>query len=184
MRDPKTRSGKSASTKARDTITLNVVAHSYGTTTSADALAAKDLNVYSFVMLGSAGIEQSVGSARQLHAKHVYAGEATGDTEARWGRISRIDPRSPSFGAIPLAVDGDPNKDELPVTGHAPVLHSPWNDDPYSSAWSHITSAALFEEKFAEHLTHYGYLDGGTESLRNTAIATTPGVDRVLLRGR
>lgn len=174
VRDPKTRSGKSASTKARDTITLNVVAHSYGTTTSADALAAKDLNVYSFVMLGSAGIEQSVGSARQLHAKHVYAGEATGDTEARWGRISRIDPRSPSFGAIPLAVDGDPNKDELPVTGHAPILHSDWNDNPMSSAWAKFTNVDEFAQKYLDHLQTYGYLDAGTESIANVAAVTVP----------
>jgi hypothetical protein len=81
-------------------------------------------------------------------------------------------------------VDGDATADLLAVTGHAPVLHSPWNDDPYSSAWSHITSTALFEEKYAEHLSRYGYLDAYTESLRNTAIATTPGVDRLLLSGR
>jgi len=160
--------------KARDEVTLNVVAHSYGTTTAADALAAKDLGVYSFVMLGSAGIEQSVGSARQLHAKHVYAGEATGDTEARWGRISRIDPRSPSFGAIPLAVDGDPNKDELPVTGHTPILHSDWNDNPMSSAWAKFTNVDEFAQKYLDHIQTYGYLDAGTESIANVAAVTVP----------
>ncbi|GAB3610374.1 hypothetical protein GCM10027414_25000 [Humibacter ginsengiterrae] len=160
--------------KARDKVTLNVVAHSYGTTTAADALAAKGLGVYSFVMLGSAGIEQSVGSARQLHAKHVYAGEATGDTEARWGRISRIDPRSPSFGAIPLAVDGDPNKDELPVTGHTPILHSDWNDNPMSSAWAKFTNVDEFAQKYLDHIQTYGYLDAGTESIANVAAVTVP----------
>ena len=63
------------------------------------------------------------------------------------------------------------------------MLHSPWNDDPLSTAWSHITNTALFEQKFAEHLAHYGYLDAYTESLRNAAIATVPGRDRLLLRG-
>jgi hypothetical protein len=164
---------------------LNVVAHSYGTTTSADALAdARDLGVYAFVMLGSAGIEERIPNAGALHVEHAYAGEAEADGEARFGRITRRDPRSPSFGATVISVDGDETADLLPVTGHAPVLHSPWNDDPYSSAWSHITSPALFEQRYAEHLTHYGYLDAYTESLRNTAIATTPGVDRMLLRGR
>jgi pimeloyl-ACP methyl ester carboxylesterase len=158
--------------KARDEVALNVVAHSYGTTTAADALAAKDLNVYSFVMLGSAGIEEHIHSARDLHAKHVYAGEATGDTEARWGRISRTDPRSPSFGAIRLAVDGDPNKDELPVTGHEPILHSSWNDNPMSSAWAKFTDAEEFARKFLDHLTTYGYLDAGTESIDNVGKVT------------
>ena len=163
---------------------LNVVAHSYGTTTSANALSdASDLGVYSFVMLGSAGIEERIPNAAALHTKHVYAGEAEADGEARFGRITRRDPRSPSFGATVISVDGDLQADLLPVTGHAPVLHSPWNDDPLSSAWAHIAKTALFEEKYAEHLSHYGYLDAYTESLRNAAIATVPGKDRLLLRG-
>lgn len=163
---------------------VNVVAHSYGTTTAANALSqAKDLGVYSFVMLGSAGIEDRIPNAAALHAEHVYAGEAAADGEARFGRLTRRDPRSPSFGATVISVDGDKRADLLPVTGHAPVLHSPWNDDPLSTAWSHITKTALFEEKYAEHLAHYGYLDAYTESLRNAAIATVPGRDRLLLRG-
>jgi hypothetical protein len=161
-------------TKAPASVTLNIVAHSYGTTTSADALAAADLKVYSFVMLGSAGIEQGIGSARRLHAKHVYAGEATGDTEAQWGRISRIDPRSPAFGAIPLAVDGDPHKHELPVTGHAPILHSSWNDNPLSSAWAKFTNADEFAQRYLDHISTYGYLDAGTESIANVAAVTVP----------
>ncbi|MGN7801002.1 alpha/beta hydrolase [Leifsonia sp. 22587] len=163
---------------------LNVVAHSYGTTTSANALAdASDLGVYAFVMLGSAGIESRIPNAAALHTRHSYAGEADADGEARFGRITRRDPRSPSFGATVISVDGDEEADLLPVTGHAPVLHSPWNDDPLSSAWSGITDTVLFEKKYAEHLAHYGYLDAYTESLRNTAVATTPGADRLLLRG-
>ncbi|WP_431221088.1 alpha/beta hydrolase [Leifsonia xyli] len=163
---------------------VNIVAHSYGTTTAANALSgARDLGVYAFVMLGSAGIEERIPDARALHAHHVYAGEATADAEARFGRITRRDPRSPGFGATVISVDGDTQADLLPVTGHAPVLHSPWNDDPLSSAWSHIQDAALFEQKYAEHFERYGYLDAHTESLRNAAIATVPGVDRLLLRG-
>jgi hypothetical protein len=164
---------------------LNVVAHSYGTTTSANALAgARDLGIYAFVMLGSAGIENRIANAGSLHVKHAYAGEAAADGEAQFGRITRRDPRAPSFGATVISVDGDEQADLLPVTGHAPVLHSPWNDDPLSSAWSGITDTVLFETKYAEHLAHYGYLDAYTESLRNTAVATVPGTDRLLLRGR
>lgn len=163
---------------------LNVVAHSYGTTTSANTLAdARDLGVYAFVMLGSAGIEERIRDAAALGAQHVYAGEAEADGEARFGRITRRDPRSPAFGATVISVDGDAQAELLAVTGHAPVLHSPWNDDPLSSAWSGITDTVQFEREYAEHLAHYGYLDAYTESLRNTAIATTPGVDRLLLRG-
>ncbi|WP_051143224.1 alpha/beta hydrolase [Humibacter albus] len=160
--------------KARDTVTLNIVAHSYGTTTSADALFARALNVYSFVMLGSAGIEERISSARQLHAAHVFAGEAKGDTEAQWGRISRSDPRSPSFGAIRLAVDGNPNKHLSPVTGHAPILHSAWNDNPESSAWSHLTNRQEFKAAYRQHLSTFGYLDAGTQSIMSVAGVTVP----------
>lgn len=163
---------------------VNVVAHSYGTTTAADALSdAGDLGVYAFVMLGSAGIEMRIPNAAALHARHVYAGEAAADGEAQFGRLARRDPRSPTFGATVISVDGDAREELLPVTGHAPVLHSAWNDDPDSTAWAHITSPALFEQKFAEHMSRYGYLDAYTESLRNAAIATVPGADRLLLQG-
>lgn len=159
---------------AQDEIALNVIAHSYGTTMSADALAAADLNVYAFVMLGSAGIEDGIGTASRLHAQHVYAGEAKDDTDARWGRVSRIDPRSPSFGAIPLAVDGNEQKEQLPVTGHDPILHSSWNDDPTSSAWAKFTNAAESAKRFLDHTHTYGYLDAGTESVSNVAAVTVP----------
>jgi hypothetical protein len=60
------------------------------------------------------------------------------------------------------------------VTGHAPVLHSPWNDDPNSRASTTIRDPARLAAEFAAHEETYGYLDAGTESLRNAAIAKTP----------
>lgn len=153
---------------------LSVVAHSYGSTMAANALyTASDLGVFSFVMLGSAGVEQRIGKASRIHARHVYAGEASDDPLAHWGRASRIDPRSPSFGAIVLAVDGDPARGLLPVTVHAPVIHSSWNDDPTSTRWRGLKTPTLRLE-FEEHSATFGYFDPGTESLRNTAIVTTP----------
>nr|WP_228494941.1 alpha/beta hydrolase [Clavibacter sp. VKM Ac-2873] len=157
-----------------DLASVNVIAHSYGSTMAADALAARDLGVDSFVMLGSAGVEDGIDDARALHARHVYAGEAADDDEAVWGRLSRQDPRAPGFGATVISVDGDPARGLLPVTTHAPVLHSPWNDDPDSRAWTTIRDPAERAAEFAAHEKTYGYLDAGTESLRNAAIATTP----------
>ncbi len=153
--------------------TVSIVAHSYGTTMAADALASKDLGVWSFVMLGSAGVEERIGRASALHVKHVYAGEAAKDPEARWGRVTRIDPRAPSFGATVISVDGDPRQGLLGVTGHDPILHSAWNDNPLSAAWSGLDSAKSITA-FVAHFQAYGYLDAGTESLVNAAIATTP----------
>lgn len=174
--------GLEAARRGRDLTAVSVIAHSYGSTMAADALAARDLGVYSLVMLGSAGVEDGIAGARALHARHVYAGEASDDDEASWGRLSRRDPRAPAFGATVISVDGDPAHGLLPVTGHAPVLHSPWNDDPASRAWSTIRDPAERAAEFQAHEETYGYLDAGTESLRNAAIATTPHATAVLDR--
>jgi hypothetical protein len=162
--------------RAHSRPTVSIIAHSYGTTMSADALSSRDLGVWSYVMLGSAGIEERIGTAARLHVPHVYAGEAKDDKEARFGRITRIDPRSPGFGATVIAVDGDPARDLEPVTGHDPVLHSAWNDDPLSSAWDGLDgkNADATADKLIQHIQSFGYLDAGTESLYNAAIATTP----------
>jgi hypothetical protein len=166
--------GLQAARRGGDLSSVSVIAHSYGSTMVADALAARDLGVRSFVMLGSAGVEDGIHGVRDLHARHVFAGEAADDGEAVWGRLSRQDPRAPGFGATVISVDGDPARGLLPVTGHAPVLHSPWNDDPDSRAWTTIPDEAQRAAEYAAHERTYGYLDVGTESLLDAAIATTP----------
>ena len=155
--------------------TVSVVAHSYGSTTAANAIADAALDLFAFVMLGSAGIEGRIPNAKALHAEHVYAGKATADQEAQWGRLSRTDPRSPSFGATVIQVDGNASQGLLGVTGHDPVLHSQWNDDPNSSAWKAYRDAdgVVDPEAYFKHFETWGYLDSSTESLFNTAVATT-----------
>lgn len=155
--------------------TVSVVGHSYGTTMAANAIADTDLRLFAFVMLGSAGIEERIAGAAALHADHVYAGEATADQEAQWGRISRTDPRSPSFGARVIQVDGNADEGLIGVTGHAPIIHSQWNDDPNSAAWAAYrdSNGVVDPNAYATHLQTWGYLDASTESLYNTAVATT-----------
>lgn len=160
-------------------VDLSVIAHSYGTTTAANALASARLGVFAFVMLGSAGIEENIRDARALHCEHVYAGEAAGDTQAQWGRLTRKDPRSPSFGATILHVEGAGGK--LPVTNHEPIKHSNWNNDPTSAAYAKVTDMNELAKKFSDHVTTFGYLDAGTESLANAATATTRYPTRGLL---
>jgi predicted alpha/beta hydrolase family esterase len=157
--------------RSTDPPTLNVVAHSYGTTMAADALADTDLGVYSFVMVGSAGIEDHIPDAGALHAMHVYAGEATDDTVAQLGRASRQDPRSPAFGATVFPTDGDAALGLAPVTGHAPVLHSPWDDDIDSSDWARVPADER-EAEFEAHMRQHGYLDPGTQSLEEIGMLT------------
>jgi hypothetical protein len=110
----------------------------------------------------------------------VFSGEADGDLQARWGRVDRMDPGEDAFGALNLAVDGDPAAGLLPVTGHAPIVHSPWNDDPASPAWTKYTDADTRARLYEDHMTSFGYLDVGTQSLADVGFATTP----PRLRGR
>ncbi|MEV7875991.1 alpha/beta hydrolase [Microbacterium sp. NPDC089188] len=133
---------------------LNVVAHSYGTTTSALALTRDDVQVDTFVTLGSAGLPMDIDRASDLHAVGVFSGQAqdvwavdpTGGDQWAWtGRLSpahSIDPMSPYFGAHSFSVAGGAGLS--PVTDHG-VLTS----------------------------TGTGYLDTRTESLRNVVLATT-----------
>ncbi|GAB3795453.1 hypothetical protein GCM10028798_04210 [Humibacter antri] len=171
--------GFKASRGGAKKVDISIIAHSYGTTTAANALASARLGVFAFVMLGSAGIEENIKDARALHCERVYAGEAAGDTQAQWGRLTRRDPRAPSFGARALHVEGSGGK--LPVTNHEPIKHSNWNNDPTSAAYARFTDMDELTKKYSDHVTTFGYLDAGTESLANAATATTRDPSRGLL---
>lgn len=156
---------------------VNVVAHSYGATTAAKALR-HDLGVRSFVMLGSAGVDPSIGTSSEIKAEHVFTGEADADVQARWGRADRRDPCSAEFAAVRIDVDGNADAGLLPVTGHAPIVHSPWNDDPGSPAWTKYEDAHVRDTLYAEHMASFGYFDIGTQSLENVGAVTTPPRER------
>lgn len=142
-------------TRASTAPALNVVAHSYGTTTAAFALQESGTRVDTFVSVGSAGLPESAARASDLRAETVYAGQARntlpfvepgqGDSWAWVGRTGEhpVNPVSADFGATTFGVDG---ADGLPVTDHATSVPS---DDGA------------------------GYLDRGTESLQNITWATT-----------
>ena len=131
---------------------LSVVGHSYGSTTAANALADLPKGVVdSFTTLGSAGLENSIGGAKDLNTTDgVFAmqGWEFGGI-AGFGRTvsGRQDPTDADFGSIVLntevqRVDGvdmtNSNRHDL-YSGD-----NPWN--------------------------HRGYLDHGTSSLNNTAL--------------
>lgn len=126
---------------------LNVVGHSYGSTTSADALASQDNHVNSFVTLGSAGLEQK--HASDLDVGRVYAGQGK-ETEdglaglGQVGSLGRTNPKDSEFGAQVIGTSGSAGLKESTV-------HSVYTDNPGET----------------------GYLNPGTEALRNTAYATT-----------
>lgn len=146
--------------EVRPDVSVNVVAHSYGTTTAAIALARDEIHIDVFVSLGSAGLPSDIDSASDLHADAVFAGQAQdvwavdparGDQWAWTGRLSPdhpINPMSPRFGAHDFSVAGSAGL--APVTDHGV-----------------LTSGGT------------GYLDVRTESLRNAVLATTGQGDSV-----
>ncbi|KQS14814.1 hypothetical protein ASG04_03045 [Curtobacterium sp. Leaf183] len=143
-------------TRAVTMPTVNVLGHSYGTTTASYALTTEGVHVDSFTAIASAGIPDSIHGADEIHADAVYAGQAevvkpiiehwSGDEWAAVGRDFSTDhhqdPTAPEFGATSFGADGDPGLE--PVRYHG--VHT-W----YGG----------------------GYLDENTQSLQNVAYATT-----------
>jgi hypothetical protein len=128
---------------------LNVLAHSYGTTTASIALTEPGVHVDSFVSIGSAGLTPSIGEAsictqtRSSPGRRTTSGRST-PRRATSGRGSGApsattrDPVGDDFGAKTFGVDT--GKGGTSVTDHG--VSTPDGT---------------------------GYLDPGTESLRNVA---------------
>jgi uncharacterized protein YukE len=137
----------------RPDTTLNVVAHSYGSTTAAITLHDHpELGVHSFVTHGSAGIPNSIPDAAATNADHVYSAQA----EERWnvahiGRSlsypQRLDPTDPDFGSTVIDASG---ADRSPAVDVHDLIVNPDGDPD------------------ADH----GYLDLDTNTLLETAKAT------------
>ena len=106
---------------------ITVAAHSYGSTTAAEALSRTNFDVDAVVFYGSAGVdEDSAPTASVLRVKEldgatqVYATHATGDGVAKLGIIGsglsedpRLSPTSRDFGGLVFSSDGT---DELLAT--------------------------------------------------------------------
>ncbi|MBF4591614.1 alpha/beta hydrolase [Curtobacterium sp. VKM Ac-1395] len=132
----------------RPDASLNVLAHSYGSTVASLALAdSADVDVNSFVTYGSAGMHTSVPDASATHVRHMYAAQADEKYGVAWvGRTfsspHRADPTE-GFGSTPIGTGGASavNVHDLSANGQG--------DD-------------------------FGYLDSGTQSLAATAKVTLP----------
>jgi|GEM_PF-5511609 uncharacterized protein YukE len=137
---------------------LNVVAHSYGSTTAAYTLADLPNGVVNtFVTLGSAGIDPAIGGASGLNVPKdgvfaIQGFEALPAAEA--GRLvsGRDNPADSSWGATRLNSDFEV---------HAPSL------DPRT--WS-TTQASNVHDLSNPDAIPSGYLEPGTTSLKNTAL--------------
>jgi len=129
---------------------ITVFAHSYGSRAAASSLSGGG-SADSFVMFGSAGLEDDITSAAQLNVPtgQVYSTEAHGDGVADIGRnfsgSGRLDPHTDTnFGAKPFGSEGNGNL--AGTDGHGMLL----------------SDASGGREN--------GYMDRGTESLRNMAL--------------
>jgi len=147
--------------RAEDMPRNNVLAHSYGTTAAAFGLTKKGVHVDSLTMVASAGIPDSIENANEIHADHVYAGQARNVLPTEWGQGDPLaivgrnasedhhgDPTGSDFGATTFGADG--------VDGLNGVKDHGVHTDGLS-----------------------GYLDTNTESLNNVALATTGHGDKM-----
>jgi hypothetical protein len=134
---------------------LSIVAHSYGTTTAAVALAQEGVRADNFITLASAGLPDSVQSAADLNVDQIFSGNARdklpGETESgdQWAWVGRVNsrdhhvnPLGTGFGSRGFGVETGGDAGRI-VTDHSPLI----SDDGDQA----------------------GYLDKRTESLQNVA---------------
>ena len=141
--------------------TTNVLAHSYGTTTAAFALTKQGVEVDTFTTIASAGLPDAVDTAEKINAGEVFAGQAenatpfiggAGDQWAQFGRDHSYDHHQDP-------TDADFGATTFSADGSGPLVA--------------VDNHAVHTDGDT------GYLDKGTESLRNVAYATTGQGDRV-----
>ena len=133
---------------------LNVVAHSYGSTLAALALAEHpELAVNTFVALGSAGIPAQVRDAAALGARHVFAVQGA-ELIAAAGRFASAPHRSDPAGSFGASVIWSGNAGDRGGVSSHNLLVAPHDSDTDSA-----------------HGDRHGYLDRGTNSLEGVAAA-------------
>jgi len=169
---------------------VSVVAHSYGTTMAADALTHVKHTVDSFTMLGSAGIDtQVVSSLSDLHVKHaggrpsIYTTAAELDFLAPFGSAmgGRAEPNPETRTNLGTAV-------AMPLKGVLNQPQSMGGAQSFSSEGAVLPSGEVLKQTkghstVGEHVDGlnplngiapegFGYLDTGTEALRNAGFTT------------
>jgi len=137
-----------------------VVGHSYGTTVASNAISDLTHEVQSVVFLASAGVEGGFASGRDLQVEggmeHVYASQSSQDGIADVGRAvsGRVNPCDDRYGARVFSSEGDAAQRLETTDGHDALR----NGDDRGVLNLHATDG-------------HGYLNTGTEALRNTAAA-------------
>lgn len=174
---------------------ISVLAHSYGTTVTANALTMVTHAVDSFTMAGSAGLDtETVKSLNQLNVaetrpgqKAIYASHADGDGLAPVGLVlgGRANPNANLQyenaqnyeGSIYYSSDGvttAAGEYFAPTDGHSVIGQK-------ETQWYQVDRHAKHGLGF-ESAEGQGYWDKGTQSLRNLA-ATSLGLDQEVVGG-
>ncbi len=144
---------RAARTMSGRDLDVSVVAHSYGTNVA--ALALTRARADHLVLLGSAGVSTTIPNARSLNVPsgELFASQGAHDGWAGIGQVlsGRQDPTAPAFGAHGFSSEEGEDENGRPL--HGITQHGPFapRDEPNS----------------------YSYLDSDTNSLHNTARATT-----------
>lgn len=135
---------------------LNVVAHSYGSTTALMALSSGRMQADSLTVLGSPGSDVRTASELAVHRGQVYVGDAHSDPIAGTGYFG-TDPGSPGFGSTVLdltvpAVTPDAGVFRRPV-GHNDYLK------PGTASLHDVALIAVGRGDLVRRAAHHG--DGG-----------------------
>lgn len=166
---------------------VNLVAHCYGTTTGSYALTKTNFSVDTVTFFGSAGVDpRAVPDTTALHVNAgpdhkpaVYVTQALNDRVAPYAGIAgssvfgplvqhgdwlRVSPSDPAFGGHNFSSDGGYD----PKTGQA-----------YKMVTGHDAKGWSDTFQVAGATTGHGYLDPGTESAHNIALASTGHGDQI-----
>lgn len=166
---------------------VNVLAHSYGTTTSSYALTKTHFNVDTVTMFGSAGIDpKAVPNASAMHVNDgtdnkpaVYVTQASHDLVAPYAGIGgsnllgplvqqeewvRVSPSDPGFGGHNFSSEGGYD----PETGNA-----------YKPVMGHDAKGWSDGYRVDAATEWHGYLDPDTESAHNIALTSTGNGDQI-----
>jgi hypothetical protein len=152
---------------------VNIVAHSYGTTVTSEAL--QQVGVDSVAMLGSAGLTVDSVDALRVPDDEVYAAESPGQT------VTMTPSNRTSYGTYPGATEYDPwapigrwlsgrtNPDEA----FGATRFSVAGTDTLEASHGHDSNPGTVNPDGSFTSEGDGYLSAKTESLYNVALITT-----------
>lgn len=151
---------------------VNVVAHSYGTTVTSEAL--QDVRVDSVTFLGSAGLTVDSADALKVPRGQVYAAETLGESvtmtpsnRSTYGTYPGTVGKGP-YASLGRWISGRTNPDDL----FGATRFSVAGTDTLDASHGHGSNPGAVNPDGSFTSTGDGYRSADTESLRNVAYIT------------